>query len=78
MVDGAYQYKVEFLYKVKFSEPSASENTKGESVEFSTPEVSGIISALGDTEGTWSESKTFSAKADALAYLKSLMDAPTP
>lgn len=77
MVDGAYQYKVEFLYKVKFSEPSASENTKGESVEFSTPEVSGIISALGDTEGTWSKSKTFSNKSDALIYLKSLMGTDT-
>lgn len=73
MVNGAYQYKTEFLYKVKFSEPSATDNTKGESVEFGTPEITGMISALGDADGTWCDSKTFSTKSDALAYLQSLM-----
>lgn len=76
MVNGAYKYKVEFLYKVKFSEPSADENTKGESVEFSTPEVEGMISALGDENGTWGVAQTFDTKSDALTYLKSLMSAP--
>ena len=32
MVDGVIQYRVEFLYKVKMSEPSQEEDTKGESV----------------------------------------------
>lgn len=73
MVNGAYKYKVEFLYKVKFAEPSADETTKGESVEFSTPEIEGKIAALGDNAGTWSTSKTFDNKSDALIYLKSLM-----
>ena len=77
MVNGAYKYKVEFLYKVKFSEPSADETTKGESVEFSTPEIEGKIAALGDTAGTWSTSKTFETKSDALTYLQSLLAANT-
>ena len=78
MVNGAYKYKAEFIYKVKFSEPSADESTKGENVEFSTPEVEGTISALADDQGTWGTSKTFDTKSDALTWLKGLMDAPTP
>ena len=75
MVNGAYKYKVEFLYKVKFSEPSKEENTKGESIEFATPSIEGLISSLDDTEGTWNKSKTFNTKSDALTYLKNLMAA---
>ena len=77
MVNGAYKYKVEFLYKCKFSEPSKDENTKGESIEFSTPSVEGVIAALSDVNGTWNKSKTFSTKSDALTYLKNLMAAPS-
>jgi hypothetical protein len=29
MINGAYKYKVEFLYKVKFSEPQAENTTRG-------------------------------------------------
>ena len=75
IVNGAYKYKVEFLYKVKFSEPSRDENTKGESIEFSTPSIEGIISTLDDTDGTYNKSKTFASKSDALTYLKNLMAA---
>ena len=75
MVNGAYKYKVEFIYKAKFSEPSKDESTKGESIEFSTPSVEGIFSALGDVNGTWSKSKTFNTKSDALTYLKNIMAA---
>ena len=73
MVNGAYKYKVEFLYKVKFSEPSRDENTKGESIEFTTPSIEGLISSLDDVNGTWSLSKTFNTKSDALTYLKNLL-----
>ena len=75
MVNGTYKYKVEFLYKVKFSEPSKDENTKGESIEFATPSIEGIISALDDAANTWNKSKTFNTKSDALTYLKNLMAA---
>lgn len=77
MINGAYKYKAEFIYKVKFSEPSADESTKGESVEFSTPEIEGIISALGDVNGTWGTSKTFDTKSDALTWLQQLMNTTT-
>lgn len=75
MVNGVYKYKVEFLYKVKFSEPSAENSTKGESVEFATTEIEGTVSALKN--GNWSVAQTFSTKSDAITYLESLMAAPS-
>lgn len=70
MVSGAYQYKVEFLSKVKFSEPSQENTTKGESVEFGTTTLEGIVSTLAD--GTWSKSKTFDTMTEAQTYLNGL------
>lgn len=71
MVNNSYKYKVEFLYKVKFSEPSQEDNTKGDSVEFSTPEIEGTVAALAN--GNWSVTKTFDTKAEAVTYLEGLL-----
>lgn len=71
MVSGVYKYKVEFLHKVKFSEPSQEDNTKGESLEFSTSELEGTVSTLAN--GDWSKSKTFDTKDAAITYLEGLM-----
>lgn len=70
MVGGAYKYKVEFLCKVKFSEPSQENTTKGESVEFGTTTLEGIVSTLAN--GNWSKTKTFDTIAEARAYLEGL------
>lgn len=75
MVGGALKYKVEFLYKVKFSEPSQEDNTKGETLEFGTTTLEGKIATLAN--GDWSDTKTFDSKSDALTYLEGLM-AQTP
>ena len=71
VVNGAYKYKVEFLPKVKFSEPEQEESTKGDSIEFKTPNIEGTVSKMKD--GTWSKAKTFDNKEDAISYLESLM-----
>lgn len=73
MVNGVYKYKVEMLYKVKFSEPSAENTTKGENLEFATTEIEGTIAALKN--GKWSVAKTFDTKTAAIAYLESLLAA---
>lgn len=75
MVNGVYKYKVEFLKKVKFSEPSNTENTRNESLEFATSELEGQVAALAD--GTWSATKTFTTMADAQTYLNSFFESPT-
>lgn len=71
IVNGAYKYKVEFLPKVKFAEPSQEDATKGESVEFKTCSVEGTVMKLSD--GTWSKAKTFTDKSEAETYLNSLL-----
>ncbi len=71
LVNGVYKYKVEFLPKVKFSEPEQEESTKGDSIEFKTPSIEGTVTKLED--GTWSKSKTFTSKEEAVAYLDGLM-----
>ena len=70
MVNGALKYKVEFLCKVKFSEPSQEDNTKGENVEFGTSELVGQVATLDN--GDWSKSKTFDSMEGAQAYLNGL------
>ena len=71
MVSNVPKYKVEFLYKVKFSEPSQDNQTKGESVEFSTTELQGTVAALAN--GNWSVTEEFDTKEAAVAYLESLL-----
>ena len=71
MVNGVYKYKVEFLCKTKFSEPSQENTTKGENLEFGTNTLEGLVSQLAN--GDWSRTKTFSTQAEALAYLEGLL-----
>ena len=71
MINGVYKYKVEFLYKVKFAEPSQEDTTKGDSVQFGTTEIEGNIAAL--TNGDWSIAKTFDTQEAAIAYLEGLL-----
>ena len=71
MVSNVQKFKVEFLYKVKFSEPSQDNQTKGESVEFATTEIQGTVAALAN--GKWSVTKEFDTKAAALTYLEGLL-----
>ena len=73
IVNGKYRYKVEYLSKVKFKEPSNDETTKGESVEFGTTTIEGSVQQLAD--GTWSKAKTFDTYAEAEEYLNGLLTA---
>lgn len=76
MQDGQYKYKVEFLHKVKFSEPSQEDTTKGEDIEFGTIEIEGQVSTL--QSGDWGIAQIFDTRAAAVAYLESLFDGTTP
>lgn len=71
VVNGVYKYKVEFLPKVKFSEPAQEEQTKGDNIEFKTPSIEGVVQKLAD--GTWSKTKTFTDKTEAITYLEGLL-----
>lgn len=71
MVNNVRLYKALVIYKVKFSDPSEEENTKGETLEFSTPSIEGTIATLAN--GDWKTAKTFSTKAEALAFIQSVL-----
>ena len=70
MVGGVYKYKVEFLCKVKFSEPSQEDQTKGENLEFNTSEIEGTVATLAN--GDWSKAEVFDTLTEAQTYLNSL------
>lgn len=73
MVNGALKYKGEFLYKVKFSEPSQEDQTKGEKVDFKTPEIEGSAAQL--MNGDWSAAQTFDTKDAAVSWVKDKLKA---
>lgn len=73
MVNGVIKYKGEFMYKVKFSEPSQDDTTKGEKVDFKTPEIEGTASSLAN--GDWSAAKTFDTKDAAVSWVKDKLKA---
>lgn len=76
MVNGKHVYKGEFLYKVRFAEPSQEDSTKGESVDFSTPEIEGTAATLAN--GQWSAAQVFDTKTAAVTWVKGKLTASGP
>lgn len=67
MVNGGKKYKAEVLLKVKFKPYQQSAKTKGSTLEFTTPSVSGVV-ALAEN-GTYKRHATCSTEDEALAYI---------
>lgn len=75
-IDGKDVYYMEWLHKVKFVLPNESRTTKGETISFNTPSITGT--AYADTNGKWRTVDNFDsldAAIDAL-YAKANMQAP--
>ena len=73
VTNGKRQYKGEFLYKCKFGEPSQEDETKGDSVDFKTPEIEGVAAALAN--GDWAAAQTFGTKDAAVSWVKGKLTA---
>ena len=78
MVGGARKYKVEFFPRVKFTNITSDNKTRGESVEFSTTAIEGTVFPLetalnGLAVGDWEKHQTFATLAEAEAYLDGLL-----
>lgn len=74
MVGGVRKYKVEFFPRVKFTKITTDAKTRGESVEFGTTSIEGVVYPLdaemnGYAAGTWEKHQTFATEAEAEAYL---------
>lgn len=66
--DGVTSWRAIWLKKLRFKEPADDYKTKGQSAEFITPKLEGIIMEAAD--GKWKEEGTFALEATALAWLQ--------
>ena len=71
IVDGQQKFRGTVLSLVKFAEPSESDQTMGESVEFQTTELSGTMTIPGN--GKWRHRKVFDTQAAAISYIEGLL-----
>ena len=74
MVNGKKKYKVEFFPRVKFTKITTDAKTRGESVEFGTTAIEGVVYPLdadfnGMKAGTWEKHQTFDTETEAETYL---------
>lgn len=68
MKDGIVTYPAVWMPKVKFADSAESLTTKGESITFGTPSISG--KAAADAQGNWRYKQTFATEAEADAWLQ--------
>lgn len=66
-VDGVRKFIGNFIYKVKFSEPSEDYATKGESIEYKTPSISGRAIAQDDEQ--WKAVEKFDTEEAAKTWI---------
>lgn len=66
-VNGVRSFIGNFLNKVKFSEPSEDYATRGESIEYKTPSITGRASTVDG--GRWKETETFTTEAEAKNWI---------
>ena len=72
-VDGVRSFVGNVLYKVKFTEPSEDYTTKGDSIEYKTPSISGRANANSD--GDWKKTKKFTTEEEALEWINTMFGA---
>lgn len=67
-------YEVTLIYKVQFNPGSESGQTKGESVEFKTPTITGSISTctVNDKAGAYEDTYFFDTYEEAVTFIKTL------
>lgn len=68
---GQLQYTATVIHKVKFTESANEHTTKGETLEFKTPTIEGVIAGLRTKE--WKTTKTFDDAADANKWLRDML-----
>lgn len=67
MVDNVTRYVAAVLLKVKFAEAAESYSTKGENLEFKTPNIAGKAYAMEN--GKWRDKQIFDTEEAAIAWI---------
>lgn len=71
MHNGQRIYEATWLYKTQFKTPSDSTNTKGQSIEWQTPEIEGTVMAVEGFDGdTYEDTAIFETEAAARSWLQ--------
>ena len=74
---GVMTFEGNFLYKTVLGQTSEDTNTRGESISWQTPELTGrIMGVFTDNSGVakFRRRKSFPSEADAVAWLNSIFD----
>lgn len=69
---GEKTYQAKIIKKVQFSEPSEETTTKGKSIEWQTPTLSGTI--LVPTDKVWKRQATLATEADAINWIDGILN----
>lgn len=64
-------YQPKIIKKVQFAEPSEETTTKGKSVEWQTPSLTGTI--LVPKDKYWKRQTTFATEAEAMAWIEGIL-----
>lgn len=78
-INGEKFYEATWLYKTQYQEPSESTNTKGQSIEWQTPTITGNIMLVEGMDGdTWEDTALFTTKQQAENWLRTLANIAAP
>ena len=73
-IENVMKYRAVILPKVMFSVPDDSATTKGETIEWQTPEITGTIMRSDDSEHAWKREIVADDEATAVAYIKQFLN----
>lgn len=73
-IGNVISYEATLLYKVKFQLPSEETNTKGQSIEWQTPSITGRIMTLEGMEGTYEDTAVFKTEAECRDWLNAKLN----
>lgn len=75
---GVHYYRAVVLPKVKFAVPDESATTRGQTIEWQTPQISGTIYRSDAGKHPYKREATFTSEADAIAYIKQTLNITEP
>lgn len=70
VVNGEKHFEATWLYKVQFQEISESTNTRGQSIEWQTPTITGNIMMVEGMDEIWEDTALFSTISQARTWLE--------
>jgi phage major tail protein, phi13 family len=77
-VRGKRYYRAVILRKIKFNIPNDAAETKGETIEWQTPELESVVMRDDGTPSQWKREATFEKEENAESYIKEQLGFVSP